>query len=1248
MIRRLAIISFMAKRLHLLAFFILPATLAAQVEPAVVAHTLYLVGDAGEPSIVGQPLGNVLNKKIIESGSHTTVLFLGDNIYPAGMPDQGARNRREAEEIMGAQTDWLAGSKAGGIFIPGNHDWQKGRKRGRAYVNNQQRWVDSLKLAHITFLPRDGCPGPVEIPLTDNSVLVILDTQWFLHPWDKPGEDSDCESKDPAGLWILLHDIFTRNEGKRIIIAAHHPLISYGEHGGIFKMKDHLFPLTSLKSNLYIPLPLLGSIYPMYRKWFGNVQDISHPQYRELSKNLRSLMAKYPGTIYASGHEHALEYITRDSTHFVVSGSGSKTTYVKKKAYAEYAEPVRGFVKLTILTNGAVTLEYWQADGDVPDGALRFKKVLSTDRVMHPHESLPAEQLRKTIRVRASGRYQAGNFKQVILGKNYRSAWTQEVEVPFFDFSSDKGGLKVLQKGGGMQTLSLRLADSAGREFVLRSVEKFPEKAVPETFRKTFAQDLVQDQISASHPYAALLVPPLARAAGLYHTNPRLVFIPDNKALGIYRRDFANTLALFEERPNGDWSDAANFGHSKRIINTSKVLESIQNHPEHRVDETFVLRARLFDMWIGDWDRHDDQWRWATRTAGDSVVFQPIPRDRDQAFFVNEGLVPKLWSRRWTLPQFEGFDDRINWPPGLAYGARYFDRSFLTGLSRETWVEVASDLQNRLTDGVIDNSIHEWPHVISALDGEKITRKLKARRSGLLTDALLYYEFLARYVDVSGSNESDLFLVDRLPAGDVQVRRYAIGDDGSGSKTYDRLFKRSETREIRLYALAGEDKVLVSGVSAKSILLRVIGGDGRDSVIDKSTVNNLKNNTLYYDLNVGNHLSGKETGDRRRKDPAVNHYDRRAFKYNKLSPFLSGQVNADEGFFFGGGMSYQAEGFRGIPFRERHFVLFNAASATASYEISYHGTFNNVFGDWGLETFGNYKFPGYVNNFFGLGNESVFDEDIDQRPGISIDQAIDYYRYKFQELKLETYLTRQTGSGSSFKIGPAFQQVRAGPRPAENRFISEFATTRPYDILGETNLYTGASWKFLVDMRNNPRFTTRGVIFDVTGRNMVGLTGNAGNFSSYESFVSFYQTFRLPARFVFASRVGGGISRGDWEFFQAQILGRDMELRGFRKMRFYGDRKFYTNLEMRIKLFSFRTYIFPATLGILGFHDLGRVWYKDNNGNDPTAENGKSRKWHKAWGGGIWFTPFNMTVLSLEGAHSSEGTLGYVRLGFLF
>ncbi len=130
----------------------------------------------------------------------------------------------------------------------------------------------------------------------------------------------------------------------------------------------------------------------------------------------------------------------------------------------------------------------------------------------------------------------------------------------------------------------------------------------------------------------------------------------------------------------------------------------------------------------------------------------------------------KSRSRRWALPKFEGFDDAINWPSGLSYNARYFDRSFLTEPSEEDWINAAKDLQMRLTDDVIERSIQEWPEEIYKLDGAEIIRKLKARRDKLVEDAVEHYKFLAREVTVLGSNKGEYFEVIRLPTGDVTCK----------------------------------------------------------------------------------------------------------------------------------------------------------------------------------------------------------------------------------------------------------------------------------------------------------------------------------------------------------------------------------------------------------------------------------------------------------------------------------------------
>lgn len=1223
----------------LLLFFLGTLSLSAQQR----SFSLYLIGDAGKLSVTSNGLKETLRDHY-DPSIDAAVVFLGDNIYPKGMPSAEEHGRKEAEDIMSAQLSMLGDFKGNVYFVPGNHDWQKHKHDGWQRIRNQQQWVDSLRNERISFFPKDGCPGPVEITIAEDVVLVVIDSHWFLHPWDKPeGDDSPCDAKSAEDVAIELEDILERNRGKRVIVAAHHPIFTYGQHGGVFTWRDHIFPLASFESaRLYLPLPGIGSIYPLYRKYIGDRQDIAHPLNKQYRRMISGLLEKYPGVIYANGHEHSLEYAWKDSVHYITTGSGVNSTFVKKKGYAQYASDKHGLVRIDVFNDGAASIHYFEVSKQEPVFTVSVKSPEKLTAAAD--EKLP--DVSGTVRAHASDKYAAGPFKRKFLGNNYRAEWKQDLDVPVFDIGTAKGGLKIVQRGGGMQTLSLRLTDSLEQEFTLRSVEKFPEKAMPEMLRKTFAQDLVQDQISAAHPYGALVVPYLADAAGIYHTNPTLVYLPDDPRFGPYRRSFANTLALFEERPDGDASDKPYFGNSKKIISTDKVLQKLADDVDNRVDQEFVLRSRLFDMVIGDWDRHDDQWRWASFKEKKKEYYRPIPRDRDQAFFLSDGVMADIWSRRWALPKFEGFRENIRWVPGFMFNARYFDRSFLTGLSADDWMKQSTSLKQALSDDVIASAIRKFPAPIYQQHGEEIIRKIKARRDRLTEYALAHYTFLAREVDIPGSEKREWFGIQQHENGDVALNVQKINKEGERSDTvYTRTFHPGETKEIRLFGLGGSDVFDFRGDGKSKIKVRVIGGDGSDSVRNRSGLK-----TIVYDVTGGVNVSdGKNIIDRTSDDPDVNTYDRRAFKYPRLAPLLYGNYNYDDGLFLGGGFFMTTHGFRKTPFKTQHLFLASYAPLTNSYNFKYDGRFMQVLGKWGIEVDLDWKAPNYVNNFFGWGNETTFDRHLKDNPAYDLKRSIDYYRIRLQQVELATKFTHPVGAKGLIKIGPAFQRMEIEPpKEGQQRYIIDYATTLPTPLFDATKTFAGLIGEWQLDLRNSPQITTRGLLLTHRSLVMRGIDSNAGNFTSHTASLALYHTFRLPARVTFAVRAGGGTNTGHYELYQAQILDGKTELRGYRKTRFYGDSRFYNNNEVRLKLASFRSYLFPASIGINAFYDVGRVWYADADGRDPSAPDGSSQQWHHGWGGGLWFTPFNMAVLSAELAHGDDGNMMYVRLGFLF
>ena len=727
-----------------------------------------------------------------------------------------------------------------------------------------------------------------------------------------------------------------------------------------------------------------------------------------------------------------------------------------------------------------------------------------------------------------------------LLGKNYRQVWATDRTVPVFDIGSEHGGLKILQRGGGFQTLSLRLEASNGHQYVLRSIEKYAIKAIPPALQETFAAGLVQDQISASHPYGAFVVPTMAEAAGIYYTNPQAVFVPDDPRFGPYRNDFANTMCLYEERPAGDASDIPNFGNSEDIISTIKLLKKLYKDNDNYVDQDWVLKSRMFDLLIGDWDRHDDQWRWAGFDQGKGIKFRPIPRDRDQVFFINNGLLLGIAKRKWALPKFQGFDYDLKDTPGFNFNARWFDRDFLNQPEREDWMRIVEELQANMTDEVIESSIREWPDPIYDLRGEEITNKLKTRRQNLKRFALEQYLFLSKEVTVHGSHKRELFKVERLDDENTRVQMYKISKKKEPEKLlYERTFKTSETKDIRLFGLDGDDEFEISGSVKKGPRVRVIGGAGEDKFTDNSKVNGIKKKTHVYDTKEGNILQlGSESRNRTSKDPEVNHYTRQEFKYDQVAPLFIMGYNADDGFTFGGGTLATVHGFRKDPFRSRHLVFGSLGTNTISWDFMYKGRFTDVFGKWDVQLNLDALAPSFTTNFFGFGNDTPYDENIDQTT--NVDRAIDYYRTQFTLFSSEFILTRRLGKRTDFGIGFHWQGFTAEEDyDGEDRFILDFSETlTDQDSVDffKFKTYTGTILQFSYDSRNNRAMPSSGIYFETDLR---GYTGNNNASEEYTRFLgslSLYQTIRLPAPLTLALRVGAGHHFGDYEFYQAQIL----------------------------------------------------------------------------------------------------------------
>ena len=399
----------------------------------------------------------------------------------------------------------------------------------------------------------------------------------------------------------------------------------------------------------------------------------------------------------------------------------------------------------------------------------------------------------------ANPRYaQHSSFYQIILGRHYRQVWAAPVAVAVLDPARGAPGggpLRPRKAGGGFQTISLSLRGPSGREYALRTLDKDPRKTLPPLLRRTFLLNAVRDATSAANPYAALVVPPLAQAAGVAHTTPRLVYVrPDEGGLGESSAHFRGHLALLAPKVGEEKGEAA-------VLNTADMLAQCAAAPSATADAPAFLRARLLDVWLGDWDRHEKQWNWAARpTPGGGTSFVPLPKDRDQVFFwFDDGALPWVVSR--LVPKFQTFRARYGSVPGLVRQGRFLDRRVLARATGADFAHAAAALQVALPDSLLVRALHRLPPTVYALEGPSTLAALRARRAALPAAAAQYYRTLARRSAVDGTAQAERFVVRRYPDS-VAVAVYAAPGT---TLRYRRTFVPADTQALTLRGRGGAD-----------------------------------------------------------------------------------------------------------------------------------------------------------------------------------------------------------------------------------------------------------------------------------------------------------------------------------------------------------------------------------------------------------------------------------------------------------
>ncbi len=1234
----------------LIAFLLLPFFAFAQTEKKTFVHpketnslevplptkekieTLFLIGDAGDKVIIeeGQPaLFAHLEKELEKAGVNSSIVFLGDNVYPAGLPKKEEDDRQLAESILNAQLDILKNHEGKSYFIPGNHDWNHWKKGGLKAVKRQEHYIqDYYPEKKVKFYPNHGCGDPVVKKIQKDLYYVFIDTQWWLHNWHKEDEiNNGCDIKSRQEFLQVLQEIFLKHKNDQIVVLLHHPFFSNGEHNGKFSAKTHVFPLTMANEKLFIPLPILGSCVPLERGLGGTIQDIPHPLYQELIDGVMGMLRQNKNVIFASGHEHSLQYFLEKGHHFIVSGSGSKNNFAKRGGKARMVRSTKGYSQLHFYKNGEVWMDFYKVDETKPEGELIFRKQIVPPKAgtVDTGNTYPsASSFQDSITFAANKNFAAKKVHRFFMGKQYRDIWSKEIEVPILDLATEKGGLTPIKKGGGMASNSLRLETEDGSHYALRSILKDYRKLAGPEFANLKALSILTDMTSCGNPYAPLTLPTLSKAAGIYYTIPKLVYLKRQEGMGLYNDLFNEELYLLEDRPSGNRSNSPHLGNSKKIISYLDLIEEQRKDHLIKIDQEWTLRSRLFDILIHDWDRHDDQWRWAKFEENGETIYRPIPRDRDQAFYKFEGILP-FFTAMYVMKKFIGFKKDLKTVKWQSFNARYFDRYFLNDLDKEDWDKQIDQLKNNLTDGIIDEAMTKFPEGLDTQYQEEIGMKLKSRRDNLSKIGQKLYRYISKYVSVPGSNENERFDVERLSNGNVHVQVFALSKKGKKEqKIYDRIFVKKETKEIRLYGLGGKDQFNLTGKGKKTIKVRVIGGFGKDVVQDQSH-GGIRKMTKVYDEPEGIEIQSEgEVRDLTNNRLNENEYNRTDHLYDQNLVVPSFGYTPDDKFWLGLSYTRTKHGFRKEPYKNKQ--VFNTSfspSSRSAFHLGYQGDFRNVlFNFFDFEMNLQLDNPFYTN-YFGLGNQTS-----------KTSEELKFNWVRMRQYDAEALVKKSSRSDYfHFKIGPKYKSYSV--KNVAGRVVDD----PTFGISTEDQdwrHYVGGTSRFEIENVDSRSFPKEGIDINL-GASYLSNIENEEQIALFNAEQIFYITFGSRFATTLASRTGWSKTIGDLQFYQYPSIGNNNYLRGYRNDRFRGDQIFYQNIDLRIRLGNWNNTILPMEIGLIGGYDVGKVWL-----NKATS------KAHHSFTAGIWFNVLSAIVLQPHMAFSKEEKQFSFKVGFNF
>lgn len=840
--------------------------------------------------------------------------------------------------------------------------------------------------------------------------------------------------------------------------------------------------------------------------------------------------------------------------------------------------------------------------------------------------------------------YAASGFYEFWFGEHWRKVWTTPVKIEVLQLNEFDGGLIPIRKGGGMQTKSLQFKSKNGKIWKFRSLDKDPSKILTEDLRESIAEDIIRDQISTANPFGALVVAPLLNAVGVIHSEPRLFFLPDDELLGTYKDEFGGIPGFIEEHPTETEDGVSVFKNAIDVKGTYKLFDYLAEKRSQKIDAEEYLKARLIDMIVGDWDRHMDQWRWAQyeeKIDSETVkIWRPIPRDRDQAFSKYDGVFPFVAA--YIVPQLNHFGEDYNQIEDLTWNGRFLDRRVLTELDKNTWDSVTYYVQKNITNEIIDDAVKHLPPDVYEICADEIAYKLKSRRNDLQWASDQLYRLVNKYADIFCSDEDDYVEVNRFDDKSTIVsifRRDKTTSDAKGHSIFYKVFDNEVTKDLRIHLNNGDDKAYLFGECSEAPVIRIVGGKGKDELIDESVVHGyflsitpfsaVQGKTRFYDSGENTIVvegPGTSFDDSIWPEPVdeFEKYEPQQLDrgHNWLPVPIIG-LDTDYGLTIGGGVQLNQYGFRAIPQDYMQQITVSYATRFGNISAAYEADFYSVVRNGRLNLLIEAT-EQFVTRYFGYGNETSFDIDLENNDYYKVDQElITLFPTMFYNLS-----ENLTGSfGISFIHSNTFLQ--------NDTLLSGFR----YEDYGLGKISPlGFHLGLEIDGRNSQDYPTQGYFMKFTGRLFPEIFSDPEGFYYAGFDLRSYLTPEFSSFTTLALRAGGSKVFGKYPFYAGATVGGENSLRGYNDKRFSGDAALFGQAELRLFVTQINI-ILKSRVGVNLFAETGRVFIENDN----------SDKWHPSYGVGLWVSYLNSTIIGTTYvAFSPERTTFYLGLGMGF